>query len=274
MGDAAYYVSYVDLKPELIKETDQVILDESRDGGVSNSGGKLLSEKKIALDGYPGREIAIALHAEQHPPTKARARFYLVENRLYTVIFAGTETAADSPKTEAYLASLRLQEPKALPQSWTQVDSPEGRFTIKMPGAPVSSVVQTEMEETLHRWQFLSEKKDIAYFVAYSDVSPIPQSSEDIEKTLDHGRDAVARSMSATLEDESLLSVDGNYGREVHMRMGATDGDGGIITFRGLMVKGRYYQVMALGNRAAILQGRVDDFMNSFRLIIETPPSK
>lgn len=88
-SDFAYYISYTDFKPEELKAADiSKVLDGARDGGVANSKGKLVNEKKIELDGYPGREILIDLPGE--PKTNARARFYLASNRLYAVIFAGS----------------------------------------------------------------------------------------------------------------------------------------------------------------------------------------
>lgn len=272
-GDAAYYVSFSDFKPELIKDVSIAkLLDSARDGGVSNSKGKLLSEKNITLDGSPGREIAIDLPGDQK--TKARARFYMVSDRLYTVIFAGSYSAADSATTDAFLASLKIRKYQAVPGTWMVLDSPEGRFQIKMPGKPVASVDPPGKKDAVHLWQLVSDKDEVSYFVAFSDLPAVLTSSEDIERALDGGRDAIAKSLKATVADESLLSVDGNPGREAHMQVGPKDAPDALIQFRGFIVKDRYYQVMAIGSKAAMEKGRPDDYMDCFQLIRDASTTK
>ena len=89
-----------------------------------------------------------------------------------------------------------------------------------------------------------------------------------MRNALDKGRDVLAKSLTATVTDESLLSVDGNPGREVHMRVGSKDTPDVLILFRRFIVKNRYYQVMALGSKAAMdKEVRVDDYMDCFQLI-------
>ena len=176
-GDAAYYASYSDFKLDLIKDASLTkLLDGARDGGVANSKGKLLSEKSIMLDGNQGREIAIDLPGE--PKTKVRARFYMAANRLYTIIYAGPIAAADSAETDAFLASLKLQKPQVLPNTWMPLESPEGRFRIKMPGKPAASVDTPGKKDAVHLWQLISDKDEVSFFVAYNDLPEIPTASE------------------------------------------------------------------------------------------------
>ena len=55
-----YFVSYCDYSPEIMVHSDlEKMLDGSRDGAVGNTKGKLLSETKITLADYPGRELVI-----------------------------------------------------------------------------------------------------------------------------------------------------------------------------------------------------------------------
>ena len=272
-GDSAYYLSYSDFKPDALKSVSvSKVLDGARDGGVANSKGKLLSEKSITLYGFPGREIAIDLPGAMK--TKARERFYMAENRLYTIIFAGPYTTADSAATDAFLASLKLQKPQPVPPSWLLVESAEGRFRIMMPGKPDSSVDPPDKKDAVHLWQLTLEKEEVGYFVAYNDLPDTLTKSEDIESALNKGRDALAKSLKATVAEESLLSVDGNPGRVSRMNVITKDASKAVILFRDFIVKDRYYQIMVIGNKLTIDKAHVDEYMDSFQLISDEAAKK
>jgi len=265
--NAEFYVSYSDFKPEQIKSIDsEKLLDRARDGGVANVKGKLLAETKISIDGSPGRDITIELPGGDD--LKARARFYFVNNRLYTMVLAGPKAISDGADTDTFLGSLKLINPKPLPETWTPLSSTEGRFIIKMPGKPTASNLAEKVKKnSVHLWQLSLEKNEINYFVAYNDLGAVPEKADEIEAALDSGRDALAKSLSATVDEDRLLSVDGNPGREVTMHIGEKDSaNSALVLFRGFIVKGRYYQVMALGSKAGMEKGRIEDFMDSFQL--------
>lgn len=50
------------------------------DGAAKNSGGKLLTEKEIEMDGYPGREVRIDY---KEGVAVVKMRLYLVKNTIY-----------------------------------------------------------------------------------------------------------------------------------------------------------------------------------------------
>ncbi len=94
----AYVVSFNDYPVELVKQSDpQKMLDGARDGAVRTVKGRLLSEKKITLDGAPGRELRI-----EAPGTLViQSRIYLVKNRLYQILaVTQKEKAADAEITK------------------------------------------------------------------------------------------------------------------------------------------------------------------------------
>lgn len=64
----------------------QVLLDAIRDGVIRGANATKLSEEKIALDGYPGRELELSVPVSgQDVPV--RARIILVGNRVYCLSF-------------------------------------------------------------------------------------------------------------------------------------------------------------------------------------------
>jgi hypothetical protein len=97
----AYIVSYADYPEALVKQgSKDKMLEGARDGAVKNINGKLRSgsDKKVTLNGHPGREFII------DAPDNVlvlKARQYLVNNRLYqtiAVVPKGKESSADVTK--------------------------------------------------------------------------------------------------------------------------------------------------------------------------------
>lgn len=107
--DGAFMVMHVDT-PIPGDETEEQIqgrLDGSRDGALSNIGGKFLSESRIKLaDKHHGREF----RGEITKPKKGivTARVYLVGNRLYQVMALGTQDWVDRDVIKKCLNSFEL----------------------------------------------------------------------------------------------------------------------------------------------------------------------
>jgi hypothetical protein len=90
---ASYIVSYVQFSdditdPAAVKE----LLDRGREGGITSSRGKLISEKEINLGEYLGREWVMSLPGG----LSATARAYWVTRRLYQTVFVIPANANDS----------------------------------------------------------------------------------------------------------------------------------------------------------------------------------
>jgi hypothetical protein len=109
-----YVVSYLEFADE-ITEPDQVksILDRGRQGGIS-SGGELISEKEVKVNGYFGREWSLKLPGG----LTATARAYWVKRRLYQTVFVKTPKANDSSE----VIKLRQQAETKFLDSFALID--------------------------------------------------------------------------------------------------------------------------------------------------------
>jgi hypothetical protein len=104
-NDISYVVSISDLPAKDYKKgTEEQRLDFAREGALNSSRGKLRSEKKIMLDGYPGRDLII----DAENGSVIRLRLYAVGRRLYQVLAVGPATVATSRDVTFFLDSLRL----------------------------------------------------------------------------------------------------------------------------------------------------------------------
>jgi hypothetical protein len=108
-GSVAYLLGYNDYKAELVASSDpQVMLDGARDGAVSNVSGKLISEKKITLDGNPGRELKI----EAPQDNVVFARVYMVKQRLYQALVVMPKSKLRDGEVKKFLGSFKLLRKK------------------------------------------------------------------------------------------------------------------------------------------------------------------
>lgn len=108
-SDGAYMAAYNDYPAGLFAQvsTDKV-LDGARDGAVGNmQGGKLISEQKIAIGNYPGRDI-VAEGAQGNMTFVVKARVYLVNYRLYQVMAIMPKDKSSSIDAAKFLDSFKL----------------------------------------------------------------------------------------------------------------------------------------------------------------------
>ena len=103
--DAAYVVSYCDLPAADLKGgTADKRLDHARDGAVDKARGKLRTEKKITIAGYPGRELVIETDKE----VVIKMRIFAVNKRLYQTIAMGSGAFFLSKDVGHFLDSMTL----------------------------------------------------------------------------------------------------------------------------------------------------------------------
>jgi hypothetical protein len=104
----SYVVRYTDYPQDVVQKIGiEKWLDNERDYIVVSVPGKLVSERSITLNGYPGREIRVLAD-----DGKFRiCRLYLVNNRYYNVYVVMPDQNSVSAQVEKYLDSFRLLKP-------------------------------------------------------------------------------------------------------------------------------------------------------------------
>ena len=78
---------------------------KSVDGTVTGSKGKLLSEKVIEIDNYPGREIKVDLMEGQ---AVIKMRLYLVKNKLYIIEIITETSKVPNTSIDRFIDSFKL----------------------------------------------------------------------------------------------------------------------------------------------------------------------
>jgi len=117
-GVYQYAVSYSDYQQSFINQydSDTLLLGASA-GALNASKGRILSVSNVTLVkylenskkiiSYPGKEVSIS-GKRQEKAFVVRARFYLVGNRLYSVMIVSPQGKEDSVMMADFLESFRL----------------------------------------------------------------------------------------------------------------------------------------------------------------------
>jgi len=77
----------------------------SIDGIVNNFHGKLVSESKTAIQGFPGRQVKLDI---QQGKSVMNIRLYLVKNRLYMLEIVTAADKDDNSSIEKFMNSFEL----------------------------------------------------------------------------------------------------------------------------------------------------------------------
>ncbi len=104
-GQVSYGINYADYPAAVARSTDpERIIESARDALVGKLRGRVRDERRITLDGAPGREVDIELADGRY----VRARIYLAGQRQYQVV-AVTPSARDHANdAKWFLESFKL----------------------------------------------------------------------------------------------------------------------------------------------------------------------
>jgi hypothetical protein len=256
-ADGALMVAYNDYPAAFVASAgaDKIVQD-ARDAAAKN--GKLASERKVTLAGYPGRELRL----DGGPMNLSmRTRIFLVKERLYQVTAVLPPSQIDGARANSYLDSFRLLQAEPARSGF---ESREGGFAVAFPGEPKyqkQSLNTAAGQVELHT--FTSEAGDLVYMVAYLGYPKDFILKADPEKMLDGGRDGAVRNVKGTLASEQRITLAGHPGREI-----LVDAPMDIsMVARFFLVENRLYQALAVGPRARVTGAAVKSFLNSFKLI-------
>jgi len=88
------------------KAAPDKVLDGARDGSAKQMEGKVVSEKKITVNGFPGRELEIATSEFRY-----FARLVLAKHRLHQAVIMMKTDKVKPEDTRKYLDSLKVEAP-------------------------------------------------------------------------------------------------------------------------------------------------------------------
>jgi TonB family protein len=179
------------------------------------------------------------------------------------------------------LSQGKILVPSADSNDWKEFSSPEGRFSVLLPGTPIAKT--NELQTSAGRmidYVFTLKLAESFYQVSYLDYLNYSDDEEFARKALDAGRDGmVARNKGTKILGEKQITISGFPGREFLILQDQFSF--GIM--RTLIVHGRIYEVAMLvltdiafkkgrpslqtEDRTDLFQSISNRFFDSFKLI-------
>lgn len=105
LGSRAYMAIHSVFPQSHIDRTPaETLLNNARDGAVRNVKGTLLNERRIMVQGNPGRHILV-----QTPDNRVSQRFVLVGNKLIQAIYVGAPGDEFQPNVVRFFNSFTIQ---------------------------------------------------------------------------------------------------------------------------------------------------------------------
>lgn len=165
------------------------------------------------------------------------------------------------------------------PKAWREFQSPEGRFSVLLPGVPVKRVEEMEYPGVkLRSYSFAlrTSNQSPQYNLMYVDF-PVALDAGDAGAVFDSARDEGMRAVGGKLLEESEDNRLGHPGRFYKVRTG----DGGVLRVKAFLVKNRLYNLTftAEGTNESPATARLQEeaaarFLDSFRLLSAEELSK
>lgn len=278
----SYMASYTDLPASASGFTPKQLLDSTRDGAATSSGGELVEEQEITLGQYPGRDFTLNVELLKN---SIRQRAFLVGPRLYQIVTTGPGDDVNSADADRFFNSFRLagmdgtSRPTAAPTrqvagrtptasggggtsggDWQTYRSPDGKFSVDMPGQPQESTQPVDAgmgPMDLHTLGFGTTNG--AYTVIYADL-PDAALQAGAAPVLEGALNGVAGQNA--VQNQENVTVQGNPGIAGEFEAPGT----GYTRYAAILVQNRLYQIITLTPDKSTNAEGTQRFFSSFKL--------
>jgi uncharacterized protein YbaP (TraB family) len=166
-----YYVMSMGIPAKADAEAKDRLLKEVVDNMVKQRGVKQISERKISLDGNPGREVKMSSLKDRE---SYRARVYLRESSFYVLMAGGNSESLTYGDADRFFQSFRLLEYQAA--AWKEFSSKEEAFKVRAPGVFKKSITTTPAasgkKNILSNYVVNSESEGCVYMISHVTFPP------------------------------------------------------------------------------------------------------
>jgi hypothetical protein len=138
-GESAYLVAHSDYSPQAMAGGADAILDEAVRDAVAAIAGQTQSQEEIKVLGHPGREVRFE-GRDEGGALSAHSRIFLVDNRMYQLLWLGPRGAEKPAEVQHFFDSFRLDGAVANRQ-------PDPAAPARQSANPVSSPPQLSKRE-------------------------------------------------------------------------------------------------------------------------------
>lgn len=239
-------------------------IENLRDGLAKGMGGKIVSERQITYNGYPGREFKI-----KSARIDGLGRLFLIGSRVY-ILNIITAIGEVNPKTATeYFESLVVTEaPNTVSTAsgtvvqtatWREIAESRLGFKVMMPAQLVREVKNIA---GLNMEMLTATGDGMLCLAGHLFVPGPPPSKQDLAQFYKNFAGGIASSMKAKVSAEKDISVDGFPGRELTMKNDFVTG-----LCRVYIVKNHVYLLVTFPSLTDSAEVPMAKFLDSFKLI-------
>jgi hypothetical protein len=240
-------------------------LTAMRDSTVTSSKGRLVSDKPIRLDRFLGREFLI-----EDGGNVIRIRLFLKDAFLYSLGIHSTKAFVLSGDADRFLASFQFIGNAAsvtpAPPGWKVFAPNDGRFSVLMPGLPVSEQ-QTFTTKggnmVLYLFNLDRGRMNERFSVQYTDYpEQFLKEARSANTVLKKASTVDAFNIGGKVVSEKSFPLGSHPGRELRVENAEL-----AMRIRLYLVDQRLYKVVATWPKSRTFSADDERFLASFRLM-------
>lgn len=266
-------VMWSPLPPLLVEIGDtEKMLDGGVDGMKTSVNGTLDGPAKtIELEHHPGREVSLTAAVDGRT-AKARARMYVVHDRLFQILVAAEASEKYDAETDKLFASFALtpefsaKHGEVVKFDWQPFTPPDRRYTAKF---PVAAPRETTEKQTVDGQELTTttivasaERSYSVFMLGHFELPPAAKAMPP-EQVFALGRNGAAAAAKAKVVGAPESSKLGDLPGEKYK----LESEGGLMTIdgRSYLDGNRFYFLMAVRPRnSRVEQAELDTFFASF----------
>jgi hypothetical protein len=240
-------------------------LTAMRDNTVTSSKGRLVSDKPIRLDRFPGREFLI-----EGGGKVIRTRLFLKDAFLYSLRIHSTRAFVLSGDADRFFATFQFIGAAAsvapAPPGWKVFAPGDGRFSVLMPGLPLSEQ-QTFTTKggnmVLYLFNLDRGRMNERFSVQYTDYpEQFLKEARSADTVLTKASTVDAFNIGGTVVSEKSFPLGLYPGRELQVENAEL-----AMRIRLYLVDQRLYKVVATWPKSRTFSTDDERFLASFRLM-------
>lgn len=256
--------------PGEINGDQEAFLNGVLQGLSQSTGGQLLTQKNIQVEGCPGRQVMLKL-----PLGLLHSRYFLKGKRIYQIVQLQMKGKDAPEEFDQYAASFRTSEPVGKLtdgmdglSNWGEFRPKGGGFRLKMIGNPKEQLQKIPSPAgvvDVHLFHGINLKGETFGF-SYHDVPkavPIPTPENFYTQAL---AGSVAN-LKGKLVRRKAIEYEGQPAIEAEVALpGKMAFPDPTYVVRMYWLKDRMYQLIYVGPKASVESKEVVDFLGSFQL--------
>ncbi len=190
---------------------------------------------------------------------------------ITTALLCSGFTRVEARPPQRPLSPTKPAPNKPIKSEWKLFTSPDGSFTVLMPGMPkFSTQTQKTYMGEINLQVFVGQlaNQEVAYVVAYNDFPHSYGKMTNPQLILNNAQTlAIKATQSNLVEQRSISSSNGHPGKEIEY----VNSGGKITKTRMYVADGRLYQVMAIATtkQHKTLSKTINGYLNSFQLVLK-----